>query len=60
MTQNNREKLQRAIGIIEGASFGASTEVQDALALACEIIDSILDDEEEQEKAGRDGKEWLL
>lgn len=51
MTQKNRESLQRAIGIIEGASFGASAKVQDALALACEIIDSILDDEEEQGKS---------
>ena len=48
MTQNNRENLQRAIGIIEGASFGASPKVQDALALACEILDSIADDEAEE------------
>ena len=48
MTQNNREKLQRAIGIIEGASFGASAKVQDALALACDILDSIANDEAEE------------
>lgn len=45
MTQKNRENLQRAIGIIEGASYSASPRVQDALVLACEILDSVADDE---------------
>ena len=48
MTQDNRERLQRAVGIIEGASYGANSKVQDALALACDIIDNILDDVGEQ------------
>lgn len=46
MKLNNRETMQRAIGIIEGASFGASSRVQDALAIACDMLDEILNDEE--------------
>lgn len=48
MTKSNRETMQRALGIIEGASFGANIRVQDALALACEMLDSVLNDEVEQ------------
>lgn len=47
MTQNNRESMQRAIGIIEGASYGASTRLQDALITAVEMLDAILNDKEE-------------
>ena len=47
MKTPNREAKQRALGIIEGASFGANSRVQDALALATELLDSILSDEEE-------------
>lgn len=47
MTQNNRETMQRAIGIIEGVSWGAPQRVGDALAVACEMLDAILNDEEE-------------
>ena len=47
MKTTNREAMHRAIGIIEGASFGANSRVQDALALATELLDSILSDEEE-------------
>ena len=47
MKQINRETLQRAIGIIEGASFNAKGGVQDALALAVDLLDTILNDEEE-------------
>lgn len=50
MKQRNRETIQRALGIIEGASYGASSRVQDALALASDLLDSILDDEEEVEQ----------
>lgn len=46
MTAENRETLQRALGIIEGASYGASSKVQDALATACEMIDCVLREEE--------------
>jgi hypothetical protein len=49
MTQENRETMQRAIGIIEGASYGASSRMQDALLCACEMLDSVLNDEEKQE-----------
>lgn len=37
--------MQRAIGIIEGASYGAGSRVQDALALACGLLDEVLRDE---------------
>ena len=50
MKQSNRETLQRAIGIIEGASYGASERVQDALTLAAELLDAVLIDEEKQEE----------
>lgn len=45
MKRNNRETLQRAIGIIEGASYGAKSNVQDALEAALEMLDAVLDDE---------------
>lgn len=45
MKRNNRETLQRAIGIIEGASYGAKSNVQDALTAALEMLDAVLDDE---------------
>ena len=48
MTQENRETMQRAMGIIEGVSFGASDSVQNALALATELIDSVLNSEGEK------------
>jgi hypothetical protein len=56
MTQNNRETLQRAIGIIEGISYAASTRVQDALAIACDMLDSVLKDEEEHERSDDIGR----
>lgn len=46
MKQNNRETMQRAVGIIEGASYGANQRVQDALITAVEMIDVVLNDEE--------------
>ena len=48
MTLNNRETMQRAIGIIEGASYSVGSRAQDALITACEMLDSILNDKEEQ------------
>lgn len=45
MTTNNRETMQRAIGILEGAAYGASERVQDAFALAVEMLDGVLNDE---------------
>lgn len=50
MTQENRETMQRAMGIIDGVSFCASTRVQDALALATEMIDSVMKSEVENEQ----------
>lgn len=47
MKLTNRETMQRAIGIIEGISFTVNTRVQDALALAVELLDSVLGDEED-------------
>ncbi len=52
MKATNRENLCRAVGIIEGASYGAAQRVIDAIDLAVNLIDSILDDDEEKE----DGK----
>ena len=46
MTHENRETLQRALGIIEGASYGASARVQDALSTAREMIIFVLKEEE--------------
>ena len=53
MKLTNRETMLRAIGIIEGVSFGAGSRVQDALALACELLDSVLNDEEEDGESNR-------
>jgi hypothetical protein len=50
MTQENRETMQRALGIIEGTMYGASERVQDALALATELIDSVLNSEGKDEQ----------
>lgn len=45
MTSENRELMQRAIGILEGASYGASERVQDAIALASDMLDQVLEKE---------------
>jgi hypothetical protein len=47
MTRENRESMQRAIGIIEGISWAANSKVQDALSVACEILDEVLKNEVE-------------
>ena len=46
MNRENIELLQRAVGIIEGVSFTVEPAVRDALDVAREMIDSVLDDEE--------------
>ena len=51
MTQKNREIMQRAIGIIEGVSFGVDRELQNALVATVEMLDNIFDDEEERSNA---------
>lgn len=53
MKRDNRETMQRAIGIIEGASYGASTRLQDALITAVEMLDAILNDKEEADDEQR-------
>jgi hypothetical protein len=47
MTQENREKMQRAIGIIEGVSWALKTNQCDALREAVEILDEVLKSESE-------------
>lgn len=54
MTQKNRETMQRALGVIEGTMYGASERVRDALALATELIDSVMDSEGTDEHSKRD------
>ena len=46
MTHENRETLQRALGIIEGISYCVSAEAQDGLATATEMIVFVLQEEE--------------
>ena len=45
MTQENREILQRAVGIVEGVSFVLDKAEQEALAIALELIDKVLESE---------------
>ena len=45
MKQESRETMERAIGIIEGVSFGAACRVQDALAMVVDMLDGVLNDE---------------
>ena len=47
MKATNREILCRAVGILEGASYGAAERVIEAISIACELIDSVIDDDEE-------------
>lgn len=48
MKINNRETMERAIGIIEGASFGAPQRVQEALAISVEMLEEVLADEADE------------
>lgn len=41
MTQENKEAMIRAIGMIEGVSFLVSQEVANALACAVEMLESV-------------------
>lgn len=45
MTQENREILQRAAGIVEGVSFVLGKAEQEALVIALELIDKVLESE---------------
>lgn len=41
LTLQEMETVQRAIGIVEGVSFGVSDEVASALVAAVEMLDSV-------------------
>lgn len=45
MTQENRENMHRAIGIIEGISWCVEDKVADALNVACEILSAVMERE---------------
>ena len=45
MTLTNRETLIRAVGLIEGISWGSPEKISDALLAAVEMIDSVLNSE---------------
>ena len=46
MSQNSRETMQRAIGIVEGVAFVSSKEMQEALFMAAEMLHGVLTAEE--------------
>lgn len=48
MTPENRESMNRAIGMIEGAMFGASERVRDVLSLAADYLENILKEDKER------------
>lgn len=50
MTIKNRETMERAIGIIEGVSYGVNENVQTALICVCEMLDAILINEEKNDE----------
>lgn len=45
MTQENRENMHRAIGVLEGLSWVADDKVSDALGVACEILWAVMQSE---------------
>ena len=47
MTAEQREILQRAIGIIEAISYVAGVDAGDALSNAVEMLDSILEEDKD-------------
>lgn len=50
MKRKNRERVERAIGIIEGISWVSNDETSNALTTVCEILDAVLLDEEREYK----------
>lgn len=42
MTDENRATMERAIGIIEGISYGVEEPIRDGLITVCEILDEVL------------------
>lgn len=47
MTPDNRETMQRAIGLLEGAYYTANGKIREAIAAAIEMFEAILNVEEE-------------
>lgn len=47
MKQSNRDKMLRAIGILEGVSYTVSDAVGVALEMVCVFLDEVLTDEED-------------
>ncbi len=46
MIQNDRETMQRAVGILEGAYYSATGKIREAIAAAIEMFEAILNEEE--------------
>ena len=42
MTLENRMTMERAIGILEGVSYGVEERIQNALLTVCEMLDEVL------------------
>lgn len=42
MTGENKLTMERAIGIIEGLSYGVEEPIRDALITVCEMLDEVL------------------
>lgn len=53
MTDEQREMLQRTVGIIEGIAYSVGEGKRDALWDAWEILNNILDDDKNQKKKGK-------
>lgn len=53
MTKENRETMHRALGILDGVAFGATPRVIEALALAVEMLDKVLESEDKHEDNSR-------
>lgn len=45
MTQNNKETMQRAIGILEGTSWLTDEKTSEAILSACEMLLAVLNDD---------------
>jgi hypothetical protein len=48
MTQENRELMERAIGIVEGVAWVSGDKESEALMAACEMFDSVMKSEEKE------------
>ena len=61
MTPEQREMLQRTVGIIEGIAYSVGEGNREALWDACEILNNVLDDDKNKKRkageanAGSDG-----